>query len=57
MENKSILEKVLLFLGIIMMAVLTMVAFYKIPTIIADKIAYRDVMRKNIKQDFTEEDE
>ena len=45
----SIFAKLALIVGVI-------VAFYKLPSMIADKISYLRLKNKEIKQDFTEEE-
>lgn len=44
-----VLSKLMLFVGII-------VAFYKLPSILAEKICYWKLKKKEIKQDLNEEE-
>lgn len=55
-EKKSLFKQIWIILLKIIMAISTVIAFYKIPGIIANKMAYRDMMKKTYEQKFTDEE-
>lgn len=56
MEKKSKLESFLNVLGKVILAMAVLVAFYKLPSVIADKVANKRVKCKKIYQDLTEDE-
>lgn len=55
-KQKSIIGNVKSFFVKSALIVGIMVAFYKLPSMLADKISYLQLKNKKIKQNFTEED-
>lgn len=56
MEKKSKLESFLNVLGKVILAMAVLAAFYKLPSVIADKVANKRVKCKKIYQDLTEDE-
>ena len=57
MEKNKVIRMMLLFLCKIMLAAVTIVAFVKLPKIIADKMSYRNIKRRTFKQEFNDKED
>lgn len=55
-EEKSIMSKFLRVFSKIALVVGTIWAFYELPSIVAEKISYKQLKKKQIMQDLTEEE-
>ena len=54
-KEKSIFGRIISLFSKLILAIGVVLAFYKVPRIIAEKISYRELKRKPITQDSTED--
>lgn len=54
-EEKSCIKRVISICSKILLVAGVVVAFYKLPTVIAEKISYRQLKNKKIKQNYGED--
>lgn len=54
-EEKTCIKRVICICSKILLVAGVVVAFYKLPTVIAEKISYRQLKNKKIKQNYGED--
>ena len=55
-KEKGMLSRIVALFSKFMLMIGVVLAFYKLPGILAEKISYRELKRRTIKQDLTEEE-
>lgn len=55
-KEKGMLSRIVALFSKVMLMIGVVLAFYKLPGILAEKISYKELKRRTIKQDLTEEE-
>lgn len=55
-KEKGMLSRIVALFSKFMLMIGVVLAFYKLPGILAEKISYRELKRRTIKQDLAEEE-